>query len=57
MQRCRISSTHRLWELRVGEYRVFYDVDEDQQAVYVWAVRRKGQDQTTEEVIHERSDS
>ena len=49
--------TPPIWELRVGEYRVFYDVDEDQQTVYVRAVRRKGQDQTTEEVIHERSDS
>jgi mRNA-degrading endonuclease RelE of RelBE toxin-antitoxin system len=28
-----------LWELRVGEFRVFYDVDEEGQAVRVRAVR------------------
>jgi hypothetical protein len=31
----------------VGEYRVFYDVDEPGQVVYVRAVRRKEQGQTT----------
>ena len=43
-----------VWELRVGEFRVFYDVDESAQIVFVRAVRRKRQDQTTEDVIHER---
>jgi mRNA-degrading endonuclease RelE of RelBE toxin-antitoxin system len=31
-----------VWELRVGEYRVFYDVDSDRSVVIVQAVRRKG---------------
>jgi mRNA-degrading endonuclease RelE of RelBE toxin-antitoxin system len=39
-----------VWELRVGEYRVFYDVDVENQLVYVRAVRRKAQGQTTEEI-------
>ena len=43
-----------IWELRIGEFRVFYDVDESAQIVFVRAVRRKPQDQTTEDVIHER---
>jgi len=39
-----------VWELRVGAYRVFYDVDEDTRQVTVRAVRRKGR-RTTEEVL------
>jgi mRNA-degrading endonuclease RelE of RelBE toxin-antitoxin system len=46
-----------IWELRVGDYRVFYDVDERQQIVNVRAVRRKVAGQTTEDIIHERGDS
>jgi mRNA-degrading endonuclease RelE of RelBE toxin-antitoxin system len=42
-----------VWELRVGEYRVFYDVDESAQTVNVRAIRRKEQGQTTEDIIHE----
>jgi mRNA-degrading endonuclease RelE of RelBE toxin-antitoxin system len=44
-----------IWELRVGEFRVFYDVDEPAQIVFIRAVRRKRQDQTTEDVIGERN--
>ena len=44
-----------LWELRVGDFRVFYDVDEDNETVFVRAVRFKGQ-LTTQEVIDERDD-
>jgi mRNA-degrading endonuclease RelE of RelBE toxin-antitoxin system len=40
-----------LWELRVGDYRVFYDADSSEFKVYVRAIRRKGRDQTTEEII------
>src|SRR5438309_252861 len=40
-----------LWELRVGEYRVFYDVDEAEQIVHVRAVRDKPPHATTEDVI------
>ncbi len=39
------------WELRVGEYRVFYDVDEEAGNVIVQAVRRKRAHQTTQEII------
>jgi len=40
-----------VWELRVGAYRVFYDVDEDQQVVHVRVVRRKVRGRTTEEIL------
>jgi mRNA-degrading endonuclease RelE of RelBE toxin-antitoxin system len=43
-----------VWELRVGEFRVFYDVDEAMRTVAIRAVRRKRQDQTTEDIIRER---
>ncbi|HMF11433.1 MAG TPA: type II toxin-antitoxin system RelE/ParE family toxin [Gemmataceae bacterium] len=46
-----------IWELRVGDYRVFYDVNEEALVVYVRAVRRKERGQTTEDIIHERNDS
>lgn len=40
-----------IWELRVGEYRVFYDVNEKEKKVYVRAVRRKPPHKTTEEIL------
>ena len=40
-----------IWELRVGTYRVFYDVDEDQKEVYVRAVREKPPDKRTEDIL------
>jgi len=40
-----------IWELRVGEYRVFYDVDEGERIVYVRAVRHKLPHKTTEEIL------
>ena len=40
-----------LWELRVGEYRVFFDVDEQDKKVFVRAVRKKTPKQTTDEVV------
>jgi mRNA-degrading endonuclease RelE of RelBE toxin-antitoxin system len=39
-----------VWQLRVGEYRVFYDVLDDEDLVIVRAVRRKGK-KTTEEIL------
>jgi len=39
-----------IWELRAGEYRVFYDVDEATRTVYVRAVRLKQPHQTTEDI-------
>ena len=40
-----------IWELRVGEYRVFYDVDEIERIVYVRAVRHKPPHKTTDEIL------
>ncbi len=40
-----------VWELRVGEYRVFYDVDEAGRQVVVRAVRHKPPHMTMEEIL------
>jgi mRNA-degrading endonuclease RelE of RelBE toxin-antitoxin system len=40
-----------IWELRVGTYRVFYDVDEEEKVVTVRAVRMKASGQTTEGIL------
>jgi mRNA-degrading endonuclease RelE of RelBE toxin-antitoxin system len=40
-----------IWELRVGEFRVFYDVDEAESRVIVRAIRRKPPHKTTEEIL------
>jgi len=40
-----------IWELRVGEYRIFYDVDEDASRVSVRAIRHKPPHKTTEDVL------
>lgn len=39
-----------VWQLRISDFRVFYDVDEGRQAVIVRAVRRKGT-KTTREIL------
>ena len=40
-----------IWELRVGEYRVFYDVGEETEIVFVRAVRKKPPHLTTEQIL------
>ncbi len=40
-----------VWELRVGEYRVFYDVDDTEHVVTVRVIRRKPPHATTEEIL------
>ncbi len=40
-----------VWELRIGSFRVFYDVDEQEQRVIVRAVRTKPPHKTTEEIL------
>jgi mRNA-degrading endonuclease RelE of RelBE toxin-antitoxin system len=40
-----------IWELRVGTYRVFYDVDEEEKVVTVRAVRMKASGRTTEGIL------
>ena len=39
------------WEIRVGDYRVFYDVDEGAGVVYIRAVRRKPPHRTTDQIL------
>ncbi len=40
-----------IWELRVGEFRVFYDVSETDATVTIRAVRRKPPHATTEDIL------
>jgi addiction module RelE/StbE family toxin len=40
-----------IWELRVGTYRVFYDVEESERRVIVRTVRRKLPGNTTEDIL------
>ena len=40
-----------IWELRVGEYRVFYDVSQEETAVYIRAIRRKPRGKRTEDIL------
>ena len=40
-----------IWELRVGEYRVFYDVSPAESVVYVRAVRKKSRGTKTEDIL------
>ncbi len=40
-----------IWELRVGSYRVFFDVSEGEGVVYVRAIRRKPPGKTTEDIL------
>jgi mRNA-degrading endonuclease RelE of RelBE toxin-antitoxin system len=40
-----------IWELRVGEYRVFYDLSSSESVVYVRAVRRKPRGSKTENIL------
>ena len=40
-----------IWQLRIGDHRIFYDVDEANAVVPVRAVRRKPPHTTTEEIL------
>ncbi len=40
-----------IWELRVEDYRVFYDVAEEERTVYVRAIRFKPPHSQTEEIL------
>lgn len=40
-----------IWELRAGEYRIFYDVDEAASVVIVRAIRHKPPHKTTEDIL------
>ena len=39
-----------MWQLRIGDYRVFYDILEGEEAVWVHALRWKGR-QATEDIL------
>lgn len=40
-----------VWELRVGTFRVFYDVSDNEKRVHIRAVRRKQTQQRTEDIV------
>ena|SRR5579862_235624 len=40
-----------IWELRIGDYRVFYDVNDTEKKVYVRAIRHKPPHKATEEIL------
>jgi len=40
-----------IWELRVGEYRIFYDVSPTEPVVYARDVRRKPRGTKTEDIL------
>lgn len=40
-----------VWELRVGDFRIFYDVADEERQVHVRAVRRKDASQNTEDIV------
>jgi len=40
-----------VWQLRVGPYRVFYDIDDDGSIVYIRAVRLKPAHKTTGDIL------
>lgn len=40
-----------VWELRSGEYRAFYDVDEETSTVIIRAIRHKPPHKTTEDIL------
>jgi mRNA-degrading endonuclease RelE of RelBE toxin-antitoxin system len=46
-----------IWELKVGDMRVYYDVEAGNDAVYVRAVLKKRSHLTTEDVFHEEADN
>ena len=40
-----------VWQLRIGDHRIFYDIDESAGVVFVRAVRRKPPHTTTEQIL------
>jgi len=40
-----------IWQLKVGNFRVFYDVDSERQQVVIRAIRKKPPHITTEEIL------
>ena len=44
-------ATPPVWELRVAQYRVFYDVSEEERKVFIRAVSHKPPHRRTEEIV------
>ena len=44
-------ATPPIWQLRVGAFRVFYDVEAEVRRVYIRAIRRKPAHHHTEEIL------
>lgn len=40
-----------VWELRVQDWRIFYDVDDENKIVTIRAIRHKPRGKTTEEIV------
>jgi mRNA-degrading endonuclease RelE of RelBE toxin-antitoxin system len=40
-----------IWQLRIGDHRVFYDVDDQDKKVFVRAIRRTSSPLTTEQIL------
>ena len=40
-----------VWELRISDYRVFYDMNETKAEVYIRAIRKKPHGKTTGEIL------
>jgi len=40
-----------VWQLKVGEFRVFYDVSKTERTVHVRAIRKKPSEKRTEEIL------
>ena len=40
-----------IWQLRVGQFRVFYDVNEEETLVTIRAIRQKPPHKTTKEIL------
>ena len=43
--------TPPIWELRIGQFRVFYDIEESEMTVFIRAVRMKEPHQKTEDIV------
>lgn len=40
-----------IWELRVRNFRVFYDISEEEETVYIRAIRKKPPGKAAEEIV------
>jgi mRNA interferase RelE/StbE len=38
----KLSGKYQDWRVRVGDYRILYEIDEDQQLIIVWRIAHRG---------------